>query len=117
MFSLLASTLRIISPFDDLFNHGLVKGVQLDESTEEAVYNKTVKLLHFFSCIFNILGDYPSGVKIAGQNSSVRGRGITRLLESISSSSSNIHKFSNCETPVSPYTSPKHGYKSFSSLS
>ncbi|KAI4591329.1 hypothetical protein MJG53_020338, partial [Ovis ammon polii x Ovis aries] len=65
-----------------------------DESIEEAVYNKTVKLLHFFSCIFNILGDYPSGVKIPGQNSSVRGRGITRLLESISSSSSNIHKLS-----------------------
>ncbi|KAB0361814.1 hypothetical protein FD755_002393 [Muntiacus reevesi] len=62
-------------------------------------------------------GDYPSGVKISGQNSSVRGRGITRLLESISNSPSNIHKFSNCETSVSPYTSPKHRYKSFSSLS
>nr|XP_040134005.1 protein maelstrom homolog isoform X2 [Ictidomys tridecemlineatus] len=62
-------------------------------------------------------GDYPSGVKISGQNSSVRGRGITRLLESISNSSSNIHKFSNCETSLSPYMSQKDGYKSFSSLS
>uniref|UniRef100_A0A8C9P856 Maelstrom spermatogenic transposon silencer n=1 Tax=Spermophilus dauricus TaxID=99837 RepID=A0A8C9P856_SPEDA len=70
-----------------------------------------------FYCIFNILGDYPSGVKISGQNSSVRGRGITRLLESISNSSSNIHKFSNCETSLSPYMSQKDGYKSFSSLS
>ncbi|XP_021100390.1 protein maelstrom homolog isoform X2 [Heterocephalus glaber] len=38
--------------------------------------------------------DYPSGVKIPGQNSHARGRGITRLLESISNSSSSIHKFS-----------------------
>ncbi|XP_045309025.1 protein maelstrom homolog isoform X2 [Leopardus geoffroyi] len=63
------------------------------------------------------LGDCPSGVKISGQNSSVRGRGITRLLESISNSSSNIHKFSNCETSLSPYMSQKDGYKPFSSLS
>uniref|UniRef100_A0A5F9CKV4 Protein maelstrom homolog n=1 Tax=Oryctolagus cuniculus TaxID=9986 RepID=A0A5F9CKV4_RABIT len=62
-------------------------------------------------------GDYPSGVKISGQNSSVRGRGITRLLESISNSSSNINKFSNCETSLSPYMSQKDGYKSFSSFS
>ncbi|XP_013376816.1 PREDICTED: protein maelstrom homolog isoform X3 [Chinchilla lanigera] len=39
-------------------------------------------------------GDYPPGVKIPGQNSRVRGRGITRLLESLSNSSSSIHKFS-----------------------
>ncbi|XP_063481125.1 protein maelstrom homolog isoform X4 [Symphalangus syndactylus] len=63
------------------------------------------------------IGDYPSRVKISGQNSRVRGRGITRLLESISSSSSNIHKFSNCDTSLSPYMSQKDGYKSFSSLS
>uniref|UniRef100_A0A8D0P2D7 Protein maelstrom homolog n=2 Tax=Sus scrofa TaxID=9823 RepID=A0A8D0P2D7_PIG len=62
-------------------------------------------------------GDYPSGVKISGQSSSVRGRGITRLLESISNSSSNIHKFSTCESSLSPYMSQKDGYKSFSSLS
>ncbi|EFB24119.1 hypothetical protein PANDA_017187, partial [Ailuropoda melanoleuca] len=62
-------------------------------------------------------GDQPSGVRISGQNSSVRGRGITRLLESISNSSSNIHKFSNCETALSPYMSQKDGYKSFPSLS
>ncbi|KAI4548686.1 hypothetical protein MG293_001016 [Ovis ammon polii] len=53
-------------------------------------------------------GDYPSGVKIPGQNSSVRGRGITRLLESISSSSSNIHKLSNFqilpETQICAYS-------------
>ncbi|XP_057350952.1 protein maelstrom homolog isoform X4 [Manis pentadactyla] len=36
-------------------------------------------------------GDYPSGVNISSQSSHVRGRGITRLLESISSSSSNSH--------------------------
>ncbi|XP_008049639.1 protein maelstrom homolog isoform X2 [Carlito syrichta] len=63
------------------------------------------------------IGDNPSGVKVFGQNSSVRGRGITRLLESISSSSSNIHKFSNCEASLSPYMSQKHENKSFSSLS
>ncbi|PNI48285.1 MAEL isoform 4 [Pan troglodytes] len=63
------------------------------------------------------IGDYPSRAKISGQNSSVRGRGITRLLESISNSSSNIHKFSNCDTSLSPYMSQKDGYKSFSSLS
>nr|XP_058901550.1 protein maelstrom homolog isoform X2 [Kogia breviceps] len=40
-------------------------------------------------------GDSPSGVNISGQNSSVRGRGITRLLESIYRSSSNSHKFSH----------------------
>ncbi|XP_019791041.1 protein maelstrom homolog isoform X3 [Tursiops truncatus] len=62
-------------------------------------------------------GDSPSGVKTSGQNSSVRGRGITRLLESISNSSSNIHKFCNCETSLSPYMSQKDGSKSFSSLS
>ncbi|XP_065738419.1 protein maelstrom homolog isoform X2 [Phocoena phocoena] len=62
-------------------------------------------------------GDSPSGVKTSGQNSSVRGRGITRLLESISNSSSNIHKFCNCETSLSPYMSQKDESKSFSSLS
>nr|XP_020008367.1 protein maelstrom homolog [Castor canadensis] len=61
-------------------------------------------------------GDYPSGVKFSGQHSSVRGRGITRLLESISNSSSNIHKFSTCETSLSSYMSQKDGDKSFSSL-
>ncbi|KAH0502620.1 Protein maelstrom-like protein [Microtus ochrogaster] len=61
-------------------------------------------------------GCYPSGVKISGPNSSVRGRGITRLLGSISSSS-NIHRFSNCETSLSTYMSQKDGYKSFSSFS
>ncbi|XP_011946507.1 PREDICTED: protein maelstrom homolog isoform X1 [Cercocebus atys] len=63
------------------------------------------------------IGDYPSRAKISGQNSSVRGRGITRLLESISNSSSNSHKFSNCDTSLSSYMSQKDGYKSFSSLS
>ncbi|XP_058396147.1 protein maelstrom homolog isoform X3 [Diceros bicornis minor] len=62
-------------------------------------------------------GDYPCGVKISGQNSSVRGRGITRFLESISNSSSNIHGFSSCETALSPDVSQKDGYRSFSSLS
>ncbi|KAM6219001.1 protein maelstrom homolog isoform 3-T3 [Rhynchocyon petersi] len=62
-------------------------------------------------------GDYPSGVKISGQSNRVRGRGITRLLESISNSSINIHKFSSCEASVSPYMSQKDGYKPFSSLS
>lgn len=62
-------------------------------------------------------GGYPSGVKIFGPNSSVRGRGITRLLESISSSSNNIHRFSNCETSLSTYMSQKDGYRSFSSFS
>ncbi|OBS64753.1 hypothetical protein A6R68_06711 [Neotoma lepida] len=62
-------------------------------------------------------GYYPSGVKISGPNSSVRGRGITRLLESISSSSNNIHRFSNCETSLSPYMPQKDGYKPFSSFS
>ncbi|EPY73847.1 protein maelstrom-like protein [Camelus ferus] len=62
-------------------------------------------------------GDCPSGVKASGRNSSVRGRGITRLLESISNSSSNIHKLSSCETSLSPHMSQKDGYKSFSSLS
>uniref|UniRef100_A0A8C8UFP5 Protein maelstrom homolog n=1 Tax=Peromyscus maniculatus bairdii TaxID=230844 RepID=A0A8C8UFP5_PERMB len=62
-------------------------------------------------------GYYPSGVKISGPNSSVRGRGITRLLESISGSSNNIHRFSNCETSLSPYMPQKDGYKSFSSFS
>ncbi|GAB1285652.1 Protein maelstrom homolog [Apodemus speciosus] len=54
-------------------------------------------------------GYYPSGVKISGPNSTVRGRGITRLLESISSSSNNIHRFSNCETSLSPYMPQKDG--------
>ncbi|XP_073077305.1 protein maelstrom homolog isoform X4 [Manis javanica] len=36
-------------------------------------------------------GDYPSGVKIPSQSSSVRGRGITRLLESLPSSSGTGH--------------------------
>ncbi|KAI5946218.1 Protein maelstrom [Manis javanica] len=36
-------------------------------------------------------GDYPSGVKISSQSSSVRGRGITRLLESLPSSSGTSH--------------------------
>uniref|UniRef100_A0A9L0IZQ9 Protein maelstrom homolog n=2 Tax=Equus asinus TaxID=9793 RepID=A0A9L0IZQ9_EQUAS len=62
-------------------------------------------------------GDYPSGMKISGQNSSVRGRGITRFLESLSGSSSSIHQFSSCETSLSPYVSQKSGCKSFSSLS
>lgn len=79
-------------------------------------YNTHVKspwlLLSFY-----YLGYYPSGVKISGPNSTVRGRGITRLLESISSSSNNIHRFSNCETSLSPYMPQKDGYKSFSSFS
>ncbi|KAM5237492.1 protein maelstrom homolog [Ctenodactylus gundi] len=61
-----------------------------------------------------LTGDYPAGVKVLGQNSVVRGRGITRLLESISSSpksisssSSNVHKSSNCETSLSSYMPPK----------
>uniref|UniRef100_A0A8C5KA98 Protein maelstrom homolog n=1 Tax=Jaculus jaculus TaxID=51337 RepID=A0A8C5KA98_JACJA len=62
-------------------------------------------------------GDYPCGVKFSGQNSTVRGRGITRLLESISNSSSNVRKFSNCETSLSSYVPKEDGYKSFSSLS
>ncbi|XP_008151329.2 protein maelstrom homolog [Eptesicus fuscus] len=62
-------------------------------------------------------GDYPSGVKISGPNSSVRGRGITRLLERISGSSSSVPRFSSCETALSPSLSPKGGYKSFSPLS
>uniref|UniRef100_A0A8C2V4A5 Protein maelstrom homolog n=3 Tax=Chinchilla lanigera TaxID=34839 RepID=A0A8C2V4A5_CHILA len=47
-------------------------------------------------------GDYPPGVKIPGQNSRVRGRGITRLLESLSNSSSSIHKFSKYDNSL-PY--------------
>ncbi|ELK29894.1 Protein maelstrom like protein [Myotis davidii] len=62
-------------------------------------------------------GDYPSGVKISGPNSSVRGRGITRLLERISGSSSSVPRFSSCDTALSPSLSPKGGYKSFSPLS
>nr|KAF6291103.1 maelstrom spermatogenic transposon silencer [Myotis myotis] len=62
-------------------------------------------------------GDYPSGVKISGPNSNVRGRGITRLLERISGSSSSVPRFSSCDTALSPSLSPKGGYKSFSPLS
>ncbi|XP_007480759.2 protein maelstrom homolog isoform X2 [Monodelphis domestica] len=61
--------------------------------------------------------DYPSGVKTTGKTSNVRGRGITRLLESISNSSSNFQKLPNCETPLSPYVPQKDECKSFSSLS
>ncbi|KAF6293238.1 maelstrom spermatogenic transposon silencer [Rhinolophus ferrumequinum] len=63
------------------------------------------------------IGDCPSGVKTSGQKSGIRGRGITRLLESISSSSGNMHRFPSCETALTPPTSQKDGYKPFSSLS
>ncbi|KAM5202400.1 protein maelstrom homolog isoform 2-T2 [Hipposideros larvatus] len=62
-------------------------------------------------------GDYPSGVKTSGQSRSVRGRGITRLLESISSCPGSVHRFSSCDTACPPHVSPKDGYRSFSSLS
>ncbi|XP_074122599.1 protein maelstrom homolog isoform X2 [Sminthopsis crassicaudata] len=61
--------------------------------------------------------DYPSGVKTTGKTSNVRGRGITRLLESISNSSGNFQKLPNCETPLAPYVPQKEECKSFSSLS
>nr|XP_019602890.1 PREDICTED: protein maelstrom homolog [Rhinolophus sinicus] len=62
-------------------------------------------------------GDCPSGVKPSGQTSGVRGRGITRLLESISSAPGGVHGFPSCETALAPHVSPKDGHKPFSSLS
>lgn len=64
--------------------------------------------------LFPAPGDYPSGVK-AGTSGGVRGRGITRLLESISGSSAGAHRLPGCESPLSPCVPPKDGYRSFSS--
>ncbi|XP_004613785.1 protein maelstrom homolog [Sorex araneus] len=59
-------------------------------------------------------GDYPSGVRLPGPSSSVRGRGITRLLESISSASGGLRGFPGCEGPLAPCAPHKDGYRSFS---
>lgn len=62
--------------------------------------------------------DHPFGLKISGQNSSVQGRRITRVLENISNSSSNTHKFSvRLHSHLSCHIFPKDGYNSFSSWS
>ncbi|XP_066227494.1 protein maelstrom homolog isoform X2 [Saccopteryx leptura] len=65
------------------------------------------------------IGDGPPGVRLSGPNSSVRGRGITRLLEGISSPPGNGDRrgFSSCEAALSLYPAQKDGYRSFSSLS
>lgn len=56
------------------------------ESAQGSLDNTAGKRMSF-SCIFTVLADCPSGVKAAGPQGSVRGRGITRLLESISAAS------------------------------
>ncbi|XP_036891032.1 protein maelstrom homolog isoform X1 [Sturnira hondurensis] len=58
--------------------------------------------------------DSPAGVKMAGPASHVRGRGITRLLESISSPAP---RFSGCEAALPAPMAPKEGYSPFPPLS
>ncbi|XP_054443541.1 protein maelstrom homolog [Pteronotus mesoamericanus] len=62
-------------------------------------------------------GDHPAGAKVAGTRSQARGRGITRLLESISGPFSHAPRLSSCEAALSPPVAPKEGPSSFPPLS
>ncbi|XP_053771881.1 protein maelstrom homolog [Desmodus rotundus] len=62
-------------------------------------------------------GGRPAGVKMVGPARHARGRGITRLLESISSSSGYTPQFSSCEATLSPPMAPKEGCSPFPPLS